>query len=253
MARRLLATAALALLSVLARGVAGTRARGRGPLHGEVITPYLNGADPYAAGQHRGVDIAGAAWGARGRRHRRAWSASPARRAPRGSRSASGPPTVASTSPTSTSRRSRSAPGSGSPRARGSARWAPPAGARPAAPHLHFGVRDAGSAHGYHDPLAFLPPPGGPGAPLAAPRAGRGPGPGIRSPRACTPPRPHRRLGGCPGRCPPDDRSAPPTRGWAPRPVPCRAPASCPSRPPPPRPTTAAASTSGGSSPAREP
>jgi hypothetical protein len=28
-----------------------------------------------------------------------------------------------------------------------------------AAPHLHFGVRDAGTRHGYHDPLAFLPPP----------------------------------------------------------------------------------------------
>lgn len=28
------------------------------PLLGEVITPYTNGSDPYAAGQHRGVDIA---------------------------------------------------------------------------------------------------------------------------------------------------------------------------------------------------
>lgn len=29
------------------------------PLRGEVITPYRNGDDPYAAGQHRGIDIAG--------------------------------------------------------------------------------------------------------------------------------------------------------------------------------------------------
>jgi hypothetical protein len=28
------------------------------PLLGEVITPYRNGSDPYAAGQHRGLDIA---------------------------------------------------------------------------------------------------------------------------------------------------------------------------------------------------
>src|SRR5437763_7232611 len=28
------------------------------PVHGEVITEFHNGDDPYAAGQHRGVDIA---------------------------------------------------------------------------------------------------------------------------------------------------------------------------------------------------
>src|SRR3954447_25057172 len=28
------------------------------PVRGEVITPYRNGTDPYAAGQHRGIDIA---------------------------------------------------------------------------------------------------------------------------------------------------------------------------------------------------
>src|SRR4051812_33428273 len=30
------------------------------PLRGEVITRYRNGGDPYASGQHRGIDIAGA-------------------------------------------------------------------------------------------------------------------------------------------------------------------------------------------------
>src|SRR5947199_9592054 len=28
------------------------------PVRGQVITPYRTGADPYAAGQHRGIDIA---------------------------------------------------------------------------------------------------------------------------------------------------------------------------------------------------
>ena len=31
------------------------------PLSGEVIRPYSLGSDPYAAGQHRGVDVAGGA------------------------------------------------------------------------------------------------------------------------------------------------------------------------------------------------
>ena len=44
-------------------------------------------------------------------------------------------------------------------------------------PHLHFGVRDAGSRHAYHDPLGFLPP-----APAARPAA---PAPDARArPRA---------------------------------------------------------------------
>src|SRR6185503_14199685 len=37
------------------------------------------------------------------------------------------------------------------------------------APHLHFGVRDAGTDHGYHDPLGFLPAP--PAAPSPHPPA----------------------------------------------------------------------------------
>jgi hypothetical protein len=38
-----------------------------------------------------------------------------------------------------------------------------------AAPHLHFGVRDAGSRSAYHDPLDFLSPPTGDRAPRPAP------------------------------------------------------------------------------------
>jgi murein DD-endopeptidase MepM/ murein hydrolase activator NlpD len=56
--RRLLLVTALLLLSLLVAPPA--RAAWVWPLHGDVITPYRNGEDPYAAGQHRGIDIAGA-------------------------------------------------------------------------------------------------------------------------------------------------------------------------------------------------
>ncbi len=53
---------ALVLLAPPASSPAATAAGGSGawpwPLLGEVITPYKNGSDRYAAGQHRGVDIA---------------------------------------------------------------------------------------------------------------------------------------------------------------------------------------------------
>ena len=58
MARRLLATAALTVLTLLASASPALGAW-TWPVRGEVITPYLNGDDPYAAGQHRGIDIAG--------------------------------------------------------------------------------------------------------------------------------------------------------------------------------------------------
>ena len=58
MARRLLATAVLTFLAFLATASPALGAW-TWPLRGEVITPYLNGDNPYAAGQHRGVDIAG--------------------------------------------------------------------------------------------------------------------------------------------------------------------------------------------------
>src|SRR5262245_20357288 len=33
------------------------------PARGEVLDPFRNGGDPYAAGQHRGIDVAGEAGG----------------------------------------------------------------------------------------------------------------------------------------------------------------------------------------------
>ena len=58
MPRRLLIPA-LALVALLLLA-APTRADWTWPVSGEVITPYRFGGDPYAAGQHRGIDIAAA-------------------------------------------------------------------------------------------------------------------------------------------------------------------------------------------------
>lgn len=73
-----------------------------------------------------------------------------------------------------------------------------------AAPHLHFGVRDAGSRR-YRDPLDLLPPlPGPRGVPVAV----RGP---LRVGPAPQPVRPHRFPVAQPARA-----AAPPSRlGWA--------------------------------------
>ena len=86
-----------------------------------------------------------------------------------------------------------------------------------AAPHLHFGVRDAGTRHDYRDPLAFLPPPpatrapSAPPAPAAAPPAAP---PAARPRRRCALPAAAPRARAAP------DEPAPP-----PRPAPGTAPA----------------------------
>lgn len=55
-------TAMLFAPTAQAAPAAGSAGAGSGawpwPVLGEVITPYINGNDPYAAGQHRGLDIA---------------------------------------------------------------------------------------------------------------------------------------------------------------------------------------------------
>jgi peptidase M23-like protein len=134
------------------------------PLRGEVITPYRNGDDPYAAGQHRGIDIAGPV----------------------------GAPVAAATAGkvtfAGTAGRSGLTVGVRTADGRYDTSYlhlsalgvregqAVSAGDRLAAvgttghrsaerPHLHFGVRDAGSRHAYHDPMDFLPAPPAPGRP----------------------------------------------------------------------------------------
>ncbi len=166
MARRLLATAALALLASLA-STSPALGAWTWPLRGEVITPYLNGDDPYAAGQHRGVDIAGAV-------------GAPVVAAAAGLVRFAG---MAGSSGLTVSVRTEdgrldlSYLHLSALAVRGGQRVAMGArigfvgttGRRSAVrPHLHFGVRDAGTSHGYHDPRALLPPPGSP-----APRAPR--------------------------------------------------------------------------------
>ncbi|MGH2741964.1 MAG: peptidoglycan DD-metalloendopeptidase family protein [Thermoleophilaceae bacterium] len=138
------------------------------PLRGEVITPYRNGGDPYASGQHRGIDIAGdtgapvvAAAGGDVRFAGAAGSSGLTVSV----RTADGrfDTTYLHLSSTAVREGDRVAAGDRIGAVGTS-------GVRSAATsHLHFGVRDAGSRHAYHDPLGFLPPPTGPQAPRGAP------------------------------------------------------------------------------------
>jgi Peptidase family M23 len=159
--RRLLLVLAAQLIVVLLVA-APARAAWVWPLHGEVITPYRNGDDPYAAGQHRGIDIAGAVGApvvaAAGGEVRFA-----------GTAGSSGLTVSVRTSEgydTSYLHLSSLAVRTGERVSAGGRIGAVgTSGTRSAeAPHLHFGVREAGERHAYLDPLAFLPPPA-PGAP----------------------------------------------------------------------------------------
>ena len=156
MTRRALIFAAALLLVLLA--AAPARADWVWPVEGEVITPYLNGDDPYAAGQHRGIDIAAAIGttvvAAAGGEVRFA-----------GTAGSSGITVSIRTADglfdTSYLHLSATAVRKGQRVATGEAVGAVgTTGVRSAArPHLHFGLRDAGTRHAYHDPLTFLPPP----------------------------------------------------------------------------------------------
>jgi hypothetical protein len=138
------------------------------PVRGPVLTPYRNGGDPYAAGQHRGIDIG----------------------APAGSRvvaAAGGTVTfagVVGSSGLTVSERtadgrfdlsylhlSSVAVHRGDLVAAGAALGAVGTSGRRSveAPHLHFGVREAGERDAYRDPLDFLAPPPAGEAPQPAP------------------------------------------------------------------------------------
>ncbi|HEU0025357.1 MAG TPA: peptidoglycan DD-metalloendopeptidase family protein [Thermoleophilaceae bacterium] len=140
------------------------------PLRGEVLTSYRNGDDPYAAGQHRGIDIAGS-------------TGAPVVAAVPGLVRFAG---TAGSSGLTVSLRSADGrfdvsylhlSAIGVRRGDSVAAGAPigavgTTGVRSVErPHLHFGVRMAGSRHAYVDPLALLPPPGStaPQAPPPAP------------------------------------------------------------------------------------
>jgi Peptidase family M23 len=190
------------------------------PVSGEVITRYRNGTDPYATGQHRGIDIAASIGApvvaAAGGEVRFA-----------GSAGTSGL-TISIRSgdgyDTSYLHLSSLAVRAGTQVSAGDRiGTVGVTGTRSAtAPHLHFGVRDAGTRHAYHDPLAFLPPP--PAAPKLDP-----PGPAPAPEPARPAPTPAPAPTGAPAPRPsPVPRPSPAPRGApAPRrsPAPGRSPA----------------------------
>jgi murein DD-endopeptidase MepM/ murein hydrolase activator NlpD len=132
------------------------------PLAGEVITPYRNGADPYAGGQHRGVDIAGAVGAP-------VVAAAAGEVLFAGTAGSSGVTVSIRTGEgldTSYLHLSSVAVRKGQQVSAGERVGAVGTSGRRSAeaPHLHFGVRESGSRHAYRDPLSLLPPP-----PVAAP------------------------------------------------------------------------------------
>jgi Peptidase family M23 len=191
------------------------------PVSGDVITPYRNGTDPYATGQHRGIDIAAPAGSAVV-----AAAAGEVRFA--GTAGSSGVTVSIRTGDgydTSYLHLSSLAVRAGARVAAGDRVGAVgTTGTRSATePHLHFGIRDAGTRHAYHDPLSFLPPPAvPPGAPNTPPSAAA---PDPAPPAGAPAPAP--RSAPVPGRGgarAPAPRTLPaPARGGAPAPAPRRA------------------------------
>lgn len=219
----------------------------RWPVEGEVLTPYRNGDDPYAGGQHRGIDISAAPGTVV-----RAASAGTVTFA--GTAGSSGLTVAVRTADgrfdTSYLHLSAISVAKGDRVAAGARLGAVGTTGRrsTARPHLHFGVREAGSRHAYRDPLTLLPSPPAPvreaprGAPAPAPAPVRAAPRRERAPRPLRPPRrvPAARRVRVPAgkRLPrPAPRRPPPL---APRPVarltlPRAAPRPAPGRAPAPR------------------
>ena len=149
------------------------------PVSGDVITPYRNGTDPYATGQHRGIDIEAAA----GTPILAAASGEVRFAGTAGSSGLTISIRTADGYDTSYLHLSSLAVRAGAHVSEGARIGAVgTTGTRSAtAPHLHFGVRDAGTRHDYHDPLAFLPP---------APPPARAPEPSPPAPATAPQPAP---------------------------------------------------------------
>ena len=141
------------------------------PVSGEVVTRYRNGPDPYAGGQHRGIDIAAPAGAAvvAGRAGTVVFA---------GSLGGAGLTVSVRTSDgrfdTSYLHLGSTAVARGAAVSEGDPIGTVGTSGRMTVgePHLHFGVRTAGTRHDYHDPLALLPPRAArePRAPRAVPR-----------------------------------------------------------------------------------
>lgn len=128
------------------------------PVRGQVVTQYKNGDDPYAAGQHRGIDLAAPA-------------GTPVVAATAGTVAYAG--VVGSSGLTVAERTSDGryelsylhlseiAVRRGQAVAAGARLGAVgSSGSAPAEqPHVHFGVRESADRHAYLDPLGFLAPP----------------------------------------------------------------------------------------------
>jgi len=160
------------------------------PVRGEVLNHYRNGGDPYAAGQHRGIDIGAPAGTA-------VIAATAGSVTFAGSAGSSG---LTISMRTADGRFDLSYLHLSALSVRKDDQIA--AGDRVGAvgisgtrsdprPHLHFGVRDAAKQHSYVDPLTFLSPPGAPPQP-EPPRAAPVPvfGPARPAPAPVTAPRP---------------------------------------------------------------
>jgi Peptidase family M23 len=166
--RSLRVAALLPLLLLPVGPPAAARTGWSWPVGGKVITPYRNGSNPYAGGQHRGIDIA-------------APVGTPARAATNGTVRYAGRVgwsglvvsirTAGARYDTSYLHLSSLAVRRGERVRLGQRLGAVgTTGHRSARrPHLHFGVRDAGTRR-YHDPLEFLPPLAGPRGEPARPR-----------------------------------------------------------------------------------
>ena len=173
--RTALATLLIALLLPASARASGDWAW---PVRGEVLTTFRNGSDPYAAGQHRGVDIA-APVGA----DVVAAVAGTVRHAGVAGDSGLTVSVRAGEHDVSYLHLSAVAVEEGQTVAAGTRLGAVGTSGRRsvAAPHLHLGVRRAGARHAYLDPLDFLAPPSA--APREAPRGAPAPAPVPVTPR----------------------------------------------------------------------
>ena len=213
--RALVSVLALLVLAVVSPPEARAAGSWTWPVEGEVLTAYRNGDDPYAAGQHRGIDI-GAPIGA----DVRAATAGTVTFA--GTAGSSGLTVSVRTADdrfdTAYLHLDSTDVNAGDAVEAGDVLGSVGTSGRRSidAPHVHFGVRDAGERHAYRDPLLFLGAPGAPveppPAPLVppsrpAPRPVAAPDPvptPVPSPRPA--PAPH----GSPGRVPaPSPKGAP--------------------------------------------
>src|ERR671910_2520177 len=212
----LILTALLSLAGAIA--TAQAEAAWLWPVRGEVITQYRNGSDPYAGGQHRGIDIAAPVGTAVA-----AAAAGEVRFA--GIAGSSGLTVSVRTGDgydTSYLHLSSIAVRAGAHVSGGERLGAiGTSGERSAAaPHLHFGVREAGSRYAYLDPLSLLPPVMAP-PPSEAPKPGPVPAPAPLGPSPAPAPgrapRPARRTAARPSA---RTRTQPAARATR-RPAPC--------------------------------